>query len=146
MEKEMRGPRTRRDNTLKADGKKRKVGSKGALMGRPKITWDDRQWAQVDGMCAIQCTAEEICGVMNVSQDTLERLVKDEHGVTFAEFYEKRSSKGKMSLRRLQWKSAEAGNVTMQIFLGKQMLGQKEKIEGENIGRIEVVGDVPDGD
>ena len=142
----MKGPKTRRDKTLKANGEKRKIGSKGALMGRPPIVWDESQWRQVDGMCAIQCTAEEICGVMGVSQDTLERLVKDEYGVTFAEFYQKHSSKGKMSLRRLQWKSAEAGNVTMQIWLGKQMLDQKEKAETESIGRIEVVGDVPDGD
>jgi hypothetical protein len=34
-----------------------------------------------------------------------------------------------MSLRRLQWKSAEAGNTTMQIFLGKQWLDQTEKTD-----------------
>jgi hypothetical protein len=34
-----------------------------------------------------------------------------------------------MSLRRAQWKSAEGGNVTMQIWLGKQWLGQKEQHE-----------------
>jgi hypothetical protein len=31
-----------------------------------------------------------------------------------------------MRLRQLQWQSAEKGNVTMQIFLGKQMLGQTD--------------------
>ena len=35
----------------------------------------------------------------------------------------------KMRLRQLQWKSAEKGNVTMQIFIGKNMLGQQDKIE-----------------
>ena len=34
-----------------------------------------------------------------------------------------------MSLRRAQWKSAKSGNVTMQIWLGKQWLGQKEQSE-----------------
>jgi hypothetical protein len=29
-------------------------------------------------------------------------------------------------LRRLQWKGAEAGNPTMLIWLGKQMLGQRD--------------------
>ena len=29
----------------------------------------------------------------------------------------------------MQWKSAEDGNVTMQIWLGKQVLGQAEKQE-----------------
>ncbi len=27
----------------------------------------------------------------------------------------------------MQWKAAKAGNVTMQIWLGKQLLGQKDK-------------------
>ena len=34
-----------------------------------------------------------------------------------------------MRLRQLQWKSAENGNVTMQIFLGKNILGQQDKLE-----------------
>ena len=32
----------------------------------------------------------------------------------------------KMRLRQLQWKSATKGNVVMQIWLGKQILGQSE--------------------
>jgi hypothetical protein len=34
-----------------------------------------------------------------------------------------------MSLRRLQWNNAKKGNVTMQIFIGKQYLGQSDKVE-----------------
>lgn len=34
---------------------------------------------------------------------------------------------GKASLRRMQFKTAESGNATMQIWLGKQYLGQKDK-------------------
>lgn len=131
---------------LTAKGKPKKRGPNGKLMGRPKKEFDDRQWAQVDGMCAIQCTGEEIASVMDVDYDTLDRLCKDTWGVRFSEYFKRKSDKGKMSLRRLQWKSAEAGNVTMQIWLGRQMLDQKERTETESIGRIEVVGDVPDGD
>ena len=32
----------------------------------------------------------------------------------------------------MQWKSAESGNVTMQIFLGKNMLGQSDN-PNENV-------------
>ena len=35
----------------------------------------------------------------------------------------------KASLRRMQYKAAEGGNVTAQIWLGKQILGQKDKLE-----------------
>lgn len=34
-----------------------------------------------------------------------------------------------MRLRQLQWKACESGNVTMLIFLGKNMLGQQDRIE-----------------
>ena len=34
-----------------------------------------------------------------------------------------------MSLRRMQFEKAQTGNTTMLIWLGKQMLGQKDKIE-----------------
>ena len=39
---------------------------------------------------------------------------------------QKRRLEMKLRLRRLQWKSLEKGNVVMQIWLGKQMLGQSE--------------------
>ena len=41
----------------------------------------------------------------------------------------KGKDKGRMSLRRLQFEKAQTGNTTMLIWLGKQMLGQKDKIE-----------------
>ena len=39
-----------------------------------------------------------------------------------------------MSLRRLQWKSATGGNIVMQIFLGKQYLGQSDRQAFEHSG------------
>ena len=48
---------------------------------------------------------------------------------SFSEYLLKGRAKGKIRLRQLQWASAEKGNVVMQIFLGKNMLGQQDKIE-----------------
>ena len=45
----------------------------------------------------------------------------------FSEVYKTFRGKGNASLRRLQFKEAERGNVTMLIWLGKQWLGQTEK-------------------
>ena len=52
-----------------------------------------------------------------------------EYKDSFGNVYKKTSAAGKMSLRREQWRSAEKGNVTMQIWLGKQWLGQTDKVE-----------------
>lgn len=92
--------------------------------GRPKIEID---FAEVDKLCQIQCTGEEIASFFEVSYDTLERRCKEKFKVSFAEYIKEKSAKGKSSLRRLQWKAAMNGNVTMLIWLGKQYLGQADK-------------------
>lgn len=80
-------------------------------------------------LCGMWCTLVEIADFFGISEDTVESWCKDTYGMTFSEVYKKRSSQGNISLRRWQLKSAEKGNVTMQIWLGKQHLGQKEKVE-----------------
>jgi hypothetical protein len=41
------------------------------------------------------------------------------------EALERGRAKGNISLRRMQWKAAEEGNITAMIWLGKQLLGQR---------------------
>ena len=92
--------------------------------GRPKI---EVNFAEVDKLCQIQCTGEEIASFFGISYDTLERRCKEQFKVSLAEYIKEKSAKGKSSLRRLQWKAAMSGNVTMLIWLGKQYLGQSDK-------------------
>lgn len=100
--------------------------------GRKKIEFDDKDWRTIDQLCAIQCTGEEIAGVLDVDYDTLNARINEEHGVNFSDYYKRKSSRGKMSLRRKQHEVALAGNPTMLIWLGKQYLEQKDKHEVEN--------------
>ena len=97
--------------------------------GRPQFEVD---WKLVANLLRIQCTGEEIAGSIGCSYDTLERACKREHGIGFADYSQQKRSEGKASLRRNQWKAAEAGNPTMLIWLGKQMLGQADKIENDH--------------
>lgn len=95
-------------------------------MGRPRIEID---WKEFDKLCAIHCTLREIAGWFDCSEDTIELRVKEKYGVTFTEHYSKRSSIGKVSLRRKQYQVAMNGNTALLIWLGKQHLGQSEKVE-----------------
>ncbi len=80
-------------------------------------------------LCKMQCTEEEIAGFLDCSVDTLQRWVKDTYeGATFAEVYKKYAAGGRASLRRKQYKLAEH-NATMAIWLGKQYLGQRDRID-----------------
>lgn len=102
--------------------------------GRPLTVID---WDKVDSMCKIQCTGEEIASVLDLSYDTLQRACKREKGMSFAEYLPQKALAGKASLRRSQWKLATGGNSTMQIWLGKNMLGQTDKQElNHNVNEI----------
>ncbi len=100
---------------------------------------------QFEKLCSIMCSEEEICGFFSVSHDTLGRWCNQEYGKTFFDVFKDKSSIGKISLRRNQFKMAET-NPSMAIFLGKQYLGQKDVVEETQIERIEVIDDVPEGD
>ena len=101
------------------------------LGGRPsKLPLINKE--HFEGMCKIQCTKDEMCGIFQVHEETLTRWCHAEYSMGFSDIYKKLASTGKMSLRRQQFKSAENGNVTMQIWLGKQWLGQTDKVESDN--------------
>lgn len=106
-----------------------------AKMGRPPIEID---WREFDKLCSLQCSLIEIAGWFNCSIDTIENKVKETHGVTFSEYFAIKRSHGKISLRRKQYETALSGNPTMLIWLGKQYLGQVDKIETDNTNEVKI--------
>lgn len=88
---------------------------------------------QFENLCGLQCTLLEICDFFDVEDDTLNSWCKKTYGTTFSEVFKRKRGKGQISLRRMQWKLAEK-NTAMAIFLGKQYLGQKDKIEYSDDG------------
>ena len=94
-----------------------------------------------ESLCAIQCTKEEICAVLNVSYNTLLRWCKQTYNKDFGTIFEEKRQNGKASLRRSQWKLAEK-NPTMSIWLGKQYLKQRDNIEVEHNAQNGILGDL----
>jgi uncharacterized protein YjbI with pentapeptide repeats len=90
--------------------------------GRPAIEINQKAF---EGLCRLQCTEEEICGFLEVDTNTLEKWCKNTYNMPFSEVFRQKSSGGKVSLRRNQWRLSEA-NAAMAIFLGKQHLGQTD--------------------
>lgn len=88
--------------------------------GRPKLQLDE---GLILELAKLHCTKKEIAAVMGCHVDTLYERYSD--------LLVKGEDEGKVSLKRLQWKSAQAGNVVMQMWLGKQWLGQREKAPDE---------------
>ena len=108
----------------------------GKKMGRPKINISQKQF---ESLCGIQCTLEEVCDVLGVSDKTLNAWCKETYdGRTFSEVFREKRAVGKVSLRRFQFQQAEK-NVTMAIWLGKQWLGQTDN----QVQQIQLVEDDP---
>ena len=77
--------------------------------------------AEIEKLASYGCSNTEIAEFYGCDESLIRK--------SFSEYLTKGRAKGKIRLRQLQWKSAEKGNVSMQIFLGKNILGQKDKLE-----------------
>jgi hypothetical protein len=98
-------------------------------MGRPEVLLSDEDWAEMDQLAGLRCTTVELAAWFSLSVDSLERKIKERHNMTFADYLTEKAAIGKASLRRVQMANAMGGNATMQIWLGKQLLDQKDKQE-----------------
>ena len=94
--------------------------------GRPKKYDIDNK--KVEQLASFGCTNIEIAEFYGCDESLLRK--------NYSEFLTKGRQKGKIRLRQLQWESAESGNTTMLIWLGKQVLGQTDKQEVEMITPI----------
>ena len=98
-------------------------------MARPRKQIDEKK---VEQLAAIGCSEKEIGHLLGCSDDLLERR--------FAGALKRGRARRNQNLRKLQYEAAKHGNVTMQIWLGKQWLGQKDKPEPE--GKTDVLGEL----
>ena len=92
-------------------------------MARPRINIDKKFF---ESLCALQCTLQEIASAFECSEDTIERWCERTYKRRFADVYREKRGRGKISIRRAQFKLAEK-SAAMAIWLGKQYLGQKDQ-------------------
>lgn len=96
-------------------------------------------WQLFDAFCANPITTfESIARMMDCSVDTLENRVRDKFDMKLSDYRTKKMEQFKTALFAEQWKTAKDGNATMQIWLGKNYLGQTDKNE-ISIPRGEIV-------
>ena len=96
-------------------------------MARPKKYDIDK--TQVEKLASYGCTVREVANFFGCSEDLIKK--------SYSQFMTKGKDKGKIRLRQMQWRSAENGSVPMQIWPGKQVLGQTDKQELTEIKPID---------
>ena len=97
-----------------------------ANKGRPRKQIDKTEFEK---LCFLQCTEREFCSWFDVSDETLNKWCKENYdGRTFLDVFKEKRENGLISLRRTQFQLAEK-SPAMAIFLGKNLLGQTDKVE-----------------
>jgi hypothetical protein len=94
-------------------------------MARPKKQIDQKTF---EGLCGIQCTQSEICDFFDITDKTLNSWCRRTYGESFSEVFNKKRSKGKISLRRAGFELAKK-NPAVHIFYCKNFLGMTDKQE-----------------
>jgi len=111
-------------------------------MARKKIEID---WNLVDEMLKDFCEGTEVADALGIHKETLYDAVKATFNTDFSDYKAQKRARGCQSLRQKQVSSANKGNVSMLIWLGKQYLGQSDKTDhttkGESLNQINVTAD-----
>jgi hypothetical protein len=94
--------------------------------GRPPATID---WKKVGRYLQAQCKTTEIAGILGISPDTLYTRCPQDNKMEYTAWSALKKAEGIELIRAKQFDTAMAGDRTMLIWLGKQLLGQKDQVE-----------------
>ena len=117
---------------INAEGKQVEIDvffEKKATKGRPRKIISEDGLKLVENLARIMCTEEEIAECLNTTPDT---LLNSDNKELFRSAIKRGQANHHQSLRRKQYEVAMRGNVSMLIWLGKQYLGQTEKVQQTN--------------
>ena len=104
------------------------MGGKRSGSGRRAVKID---LAELERLCSIQCTDQELASFFEVDVRTIERRKKN---ARFTAALERGRAKGRLSVRRMLFALAAKGNVAAAIFLAKNLLGYKDYFSNEHSG------------
>lgn len=113
---------------VKESGRPRKIGAIHMTVKVDKKEVVMTGYDIIEQMGKMACTEQEIASFLGVHIKTIER---DEKAISR---YRKGLDTAKSSLRRKQMEVALSGNVVMLIWLGKQLLGQKDSVVTTHLG------------
>lgn len=101
-------------------------------MGRPKLEFTDDQICQILDLARKGCQVRTIASITGIEESTLRNR--------FSAEIKKQHALKKLDVINCQARLIDADNPTMAIWLGKQLLDQKDKQEVENTVNLKMYG------
>ncbi len=97
-------------------------------MARPEAKID---LVELEKLCGMQCTDEEIAAFFGVNKRTIVRRRKV---AKFTDIMDRAKAKGRVSVRRNLFRLSNNGNIAASIFLAKNLLGYRDVVNTEHTG------------
>lgn len=83
-------------------------------------------WKMLDGLLQFGARLVDCSELMQCSDETIQRRIRDKYDITFTEYRNRKLSKTRLRLAQKQFDLAMEGNTTMLVWLGKNLLGQTD--------------------
>ena len=83
----------------------------------------------LDGLLKCGATKVQCSNILGVSEDTIEKRIKEKYNVTFSKYRDSKLDGIRMTLVQKAMQVAQSGNVTMLIFCLKNLCGWSDKRE-----------------
>jgi hypothetical protein len=83
----------------------------------------EADWKNFDKLCSMQCSLVEIASFFGCDTKTIQTRVKAEYGEKFSVIYKEKRRTGIISLRRIMYQKALAGNIRLIETLARHYLG-----------------------
>lgn len=107
----------------------------------------DFNWSVLDSILQFNATKPQCAAMLETSDDTIDRRIKKEYGLTFEQYKETKLGLTKIKLQQKAIQLAVGGNAVMLIFCLKNLCGWKDRFESEiDMKKLEVTIDLKDKD
>lgn len=110
-------------------------------MGQPKKHID---YSALDALLQFKVSLRFCADYLGISEDTIQRRLKEEHGMSFAQYHELKMERTAVKLQQKAIEEALKGNNTMLIFALKNLAKWTDKIENQLQTNIEISIDSDD--
>lgn len=100
-------------------------------VGRKKI---DINWEKLDVILQFRPSKDWVADILEVSEDTIDRRIKEEKGCTFQEYRARKMAPVKIRLVKTALEKAMGKDNTMLIFCLKNLCGWADKPMDKGVG------------
>lgn len=123
-----------RKPSIPKQGIKPKAGS--SRLGRGKVQHID--YTALDALLQFKVTKAYCADYLDMSEDTLERRLREDHDMTFQEYAALRVEKTGVILQKKAIEAAMSGQPALMIFALKNLAGWSDKVENSQQSEIKI--------